>query len=139
MVLHKRLEFTTGGDTDIIDLTGDVSNIIRETGISSGLVHIFAPGSTAAITTVEYEDGLVRDIRQLMDELIPRGRDWAHNLTWGDGNGHSHLRASLFGPSLSVPIIDGLLILGTWQQVIFIDFDNRPRNRSIVVTLVGEE
>jgi secondary thiamine-phosphate synthase enzyme len=139
MVFHKRLEFETGGDAEIIDLTGDVSDIVRETGLDSGLVNIFAPGSTAGITTVEYESGLVRDIKQLMDELIPQNRDWAHNMTWGDGNGHSHLRASLFGPSLSVPIIDGRLVLGTWQQIIFIDFDNRPRNRSVVVTLIGEE
>jgi len=139
MVFHKRLEFRTGGDAEIIDLTGDVSDILRETGLDSGLVNIFAPGSTAGITTVEYESGLARDIRQLMDELIPQNRDWAHNMTWGDGNGHSHLRASLFGPSLSVPIIDGRLVLGTWQQIIFIDFDNRPRNRSVVVTLIGEE
>lgn len=139
MIVQKRIEFKTGGDTDIIDITGDVNDIIRKIEIDSGLVNIFAPGSTAGITTVEYEGGLVHDIKQLMNEIIPPDRDWAHNLTWGDGNGHSHLRASIIGPSLSVPIIDGHLILGTWQQIIFIDFDNRPRNRSVVVTLVGEE
>ncbi len=139
MIQHAEIEFATSGDTDVIDITGKVETLVRETDLRSGMVNLFVPGSTGALTTIEYEDALVRDLKVLLDELVPKNRDWAHNMTWGDGNGHSHLRASMFGPSLTVPIVNGKLVRGTWQQIVFLDFDNRSRQRRVIVTLMGEK
>ena len=138
MVHTGRLQLHTRGNADPHDLTGGVEQIVTQSGIRSGVVTIFTPSSTSALTTIEYEDGALADLRRALDEIAPPGRDYRHNSRWDDGNGHAHLRAALLGPSLSIPIVGGELALGTWQQVLFIDFDVRPRQREIVVQVVGE-
>lgn len=138
MVDTKEIKLNTQGDTDIIDITGRVESAVRDSGVSNGIVTVFVPGATGGITTVEYEPGLVKDLKRLFEEVASKKKDYAHNLRWGDGNGYSHVRASLLGPSLTIPFRDKELIRGTWQQVIFIDFDNRPRTRKIVVQIIGE-
>ncbi|MDP2217630.1 MAG: secondary thiamine-phosphate synthase enzyme YjbQ [Methanolobus sp.] len=132
------LEFDTKGDTDIIDVTSRVAGIVASSSIIDGTVLVFAPGSTAAITTLEYEPGLVSDLREALDRLVPQDMYYKHHEKWHDGNGHSHIRASLLGQSKSFPVIKGNILLGTWQQIIFIDLDNRPRSRKVVVQVCGE-
>lgn len=132
------LEVKSRGNTDIIDITGEVNRIIQESGISRGSVLVFVAGATGALSTIEYEPGLLKDLPELVEKLIPEKKEYYHNETWGDGNGHSHLRATFIGPSLTVPVNDQKMVLGTWQQVIFIDFDNRPRHRKIIVSVTGE-
>ncbi len=134
----KYVEVSSKGNTDVIDITGRVNSIVQQSGITSGSVLIFVAGATGALSTIEYEPGLLKDLPALMEKLIPEKMEYYHNETWGDGNGHSHLRATLVGPSLMVPVNDQQMILGTWQQIVFIDFDNRPRNRRIVVQVSGE-
>ena len=128
----------TSAKDEIIDLTGNVQDIVSKSGIDNGLACIFVAGSTAAVTTVEFEPGLVKDLKEAMDRLYPRGIDYEHHRRWGDGNGHSHVRAALVGPSLTVPIVDGRLLLGTWQQIVFLEFDNKPRSREVAVQIVGD-
>lgn len=137
-IIHERIERETKGDGDLIDLTAEVAQLLGGTGLSRGSVTLFVVGSTAAITTFEYEPGLVRDMRELYERLVPRKRGYAHDATWGDANGFSHLRAALQGPSLAVPFEDGALLLGTWQQLVLAEFDNRPRRRQVVVQIMGE-
>lgn len=132
------LSVRTSGDGDTIDLTPELSDGVRESGLESGVATLFIGGSTAALTTIEYEPGAVQDLNDVLEAIVPKHRDWRHHLRWGDHNGHSHVRAALLGPSLSVPFVDGRLTLGTWQQVVLIDFDDRPRSREVVVQLVGE-
>ena len=132
------IEFNTRGNADILDITQDISRALSDIGLSVGTVTLFSPSATSAVTTIEYESGCLSDIRRLFDEIVEPGRHYAHNARWGDGNGHSHVRAALIGPSLSVPFIDGRLTLGTWQQIIFIDFDNRARERRLVAQFIGE-
>ena len=120
------------------DITELLTRVIADSGLRSGILTVFCPSSTSALTTIEFESGAVRDLKRLLDEIVPPGREYAHNARWGDGNGHSHVRAALLGPSLSVPFVDGKLTLGTWQQVIHIDFDVRPRRRELVLQLIGE-
>lgn len=127
----------TSGETDIIDLTPQVADLLRETHLKSGEVLLFVPGSTASITTMEYEDGLINDLRRAIEKIAPRGIPYDHDRRWGDGNGYSHVRAALLGPSLVVPFEEGRLLLGTWQQIILLDFDNRPRNRRILLRIRG--
>ena len=134
----KIIELSTNGDCDVLDITKSVEGAVRESSISSGTVTVFVPGSTAGITTIEYESGAISDLREIFSKLVPENEFYAHNARWGDGNGHSHIRASLLGPSLSVPFQSSKLITGTWQQVILVDFDNRPRNREIILQIVGE-
>lgn len=131
------IEFATKGDADIIDITGEVSDAVSESGVTDGIVVVFAPGATGAVTTIEYESGLISDFKSMLERIAPQNITYAHNLRWGDGNGHSHVRASLLGPSLSVPLIGGRMQLGTWQQIIFVDLDNRPRDRKLIVQIVG--
>lgn len=138
MVGTYRIQIETGGDGDVLDLTPQVAEHVRESGVVSGIVTVFVPGSTAGITTVEYEPGLKKDLPEFFEKVIPRGKTYHHDATWGDGNGFSHVRAALVGPSLSVPISEGEMILGTWQQIVLLDFDNRPRKRKIVVQVSGE-
>jgi secondary thiamine-phosphate synthase enzyme len=138
MVETYGLQLETNGDGDVLDLTGEVTERVRESGISSGAVTVFVPGSTAGITTVEFEPGLRKDLPEFFEKIIPRGKTYHHDATWGDGNGFSHVRAALVGPSLTVPIAASKLILGTWQQIVLLDFDNRPRSRKIVVQVMGE-
>ncbi len=128
----------TSGSNDIVDLTQKVAEAVRESEIKDGTVLTFVPGSTAGITTIEYEPGLIRDIPELMEKLIPKGRTYHHDATWGDGNGFSHLRAALIGASFTCPLIGGKLCLGTWQQIVLLEFDNRARQREIVVQVSGE-
>jgi secondary thiamine-phosphate synthase enzyme len=137
-IFSERLQFATQGDCDIRDITEDVKKILSRSGIDSGLVTVFVPGSTGAITTLEYEPGLLEDLKVFFESILPIKRDYNHNAAWQDNNGHSHLRASLLGPSVSVPFSNHALTLGTWQQIIFIDFDCRHREREIVIQMIGE-
>ncbi|MHB8893872.1 MAG: secondary thiamine-phosphate synthase enzyme YjbQ [Candidatus Geothermincolia bacterium] len=137
-VARVTFQISTRGDADIVDVTSDVSEAIRRSGVQSGTVTVFVPGATASVTTVEYEPGLVEDLDELFERLVPQGHDYHHNKRWQDGNGHSHVRASLIGPSLTVPFTGGKMELGIWQQVIVIDFDNRARDREIVCQIIGE-
>jgi secondary thiamine-phosphate synthase enzyme len=128
----------TSGDSDLIDITGEVTKVLRDSGISSGIVTIFVPGSTAGVTTIEYEEGAVRDFQAAIERIAPKGIHYHHDARWGDGNGYSHIRASLLGPSLAVPFSSSKLLLGTWQQIVLIDFDNRPRTRRVLIQVLGE-
>ncbi|MBN1430266.1 MAG: YjbQ family protein [Anaerolineae bacterium] len=138
MVVTKELKLSTRGNADICDITGQVADLVRSSGLSDGIVTVFCPSATSGLTTIEYESGALSDLRRLFDEIVDPRRDYAHNARWGDGNGHSHVRASLLGPSLTVPFVAGDLTLGTWQQIIYIDFDNRSRQRRLVVQMLGE-
>jgi len=138
MVETQTILLSTRGHADCQDITGRLAKAISESGIRSGTVTVFCPSSTSALTTIEFEDGAVSDLRRLFDEIIPPSRDYSHNARWGDGNGHSHVRAALLGASLTIPFIEGELTLGTWQQVIHIDFDVRARQRELVLQLMGE-
>jgi secondary thiamine-phosphate synthase enzyme len=138
LVHTGRLRLNTRGNADPHDLTERVAEVVSGSGVREGTVTIFTPSSTSALTTIEYEDGALEDLRRALDEIAPPERDYRHNLRWNDGNGHAHLRAALLGPSLSIPVIDGRLTLGTWQQVLFLDFDVRPRQREVLVQVVGE-
>jgi secondary thiamine-phosphate synthase enzyme len=129
---------TTTGFCDIIDITAKVKEHIRREKVQSGLASLFVNGSTAALTTIEYEPGLIQDLKEFVEKHIPSNRRYHHDDRWNDDNGFSHLRASLFGPSLTIPIENSQPCLGTWQQVILLDFDNRPRTREIIVQLIGE-
>ena len=132
------IPLTTRGDADIQDITETVADLTRASGLENGTVTVFCPSATSALTTIEYESGCVSDLSRLFDEIVDPQREYAHNARWGDGNGHSHVRAALLGPSLTVPFVQGQLILGTWQQIIYVDFDNRARGRSLVVQIMGE-
>lgn len=137
-VITKHLKFATQGHTDIIDITEKVARCVEKSELRQGIVTVFVPGATGGITTVEYEPGLIEDLKNAFERLVSEKIEYAHNLRWKDGNGYSHVRASLLGPSLTIPLAKGSLQLGTWQQIIFIDFDNRPRNRELVVQIMGE-
>jgi len=128
----------TNGYCDVRDVTGTVAGLLERSGISDGTVTVFTPGSTAGVTTLEYEPGLLKDIPALFENLVPRGAAYAHDATWGDGNGFSHVRAALLGASLTVPVRSGKLLLGTWQQIVVIDFDNKSRRRKVIVQVMGE-
>ncbi|MFC1921942.1 secondary thiamine-phosphate synthase enzyme YjbQ [Chloroflexota bacterium] len=138
VVKTNTINLNTKGNADILDITDQVSRVVVESGLSNGVVTVFTPSATSGLTTIEYESGCISDLRRLFDEIIDPGRHYAHNARWGDGNGHSHIRAALFGPSFSVPFVNSRLTLGTWQQIIFIDFDNRSRQRELVIQLIGE-
>ena len=137
-VESKRFAVATKGDTEIIDISNRVATALRESKLQEGTLTVFVPGSTASLSTLEYEPGLVSDVQHAFDRLAPRNFAYAHDARWGDGNGHAHVRATLVGPSLSIPFSKGEMLLGTWQQIVLIDFDNRPRNRELIVQLVGE-
>lgn len=137
-VKTESINLSTNGNADIIDITEAVNSHISESGINNGIVTIFSPSATSAITTIEYESGCVSDFKRLFDEIIPQNRDYSHNLKWGDGNGHSHVRAALLKASLTVPFVEKRLTLGTWQHIIFLDFDNRSRRRELVLQMMGE-
>ena len=126
------------GNTDIHDITHELVRLVLESGLASGTVTVFCSSSTSGLTTIEFEPGAVSDLKRMFEELVPSNRDYAHNDTWDDGNGHSHMRASLLGPSLTIPFVEKTLTLGTWQQVIYVDFDIRPRHRELVVQIMGE-
>ena len=137
-IFTAKLTQKTQGFCDIIDITAKVQDLVKKEKIQRGQATLFVSGSTAALTTIENESGLVQDLKEFVEKLIPSDRKYHHDERWGDDNGFSHLRASLFGPSLAVPIENGRPLLGTWQQVVLLDFDNRPRTREIIVQLIGE-
>ena len=139
MVIHTaKLVEKTQGHCDIINITAKVQEQLEREKVRRGLATLFVSGSTASLTTIEYESGVLKDLKELLEKLIPSNRRYHHDDHWGDDNGFSHLRASLLGPSLQIPIEDGRLLLGTWQQIVLLDFDNRPRTREIVVQIMGE-
>ena len=134
----KKISVTTKGRNDLVDITSDVARNLSESGLKEGNVLIFAPGSTAGITTIEYEPGLIQDYPEFFEKIIPSNTVYHHDETWHDANGYSHIRASLQGASLTVPFYESKLMLGTWQQIIFIDFDNRSRNRNVILQFTGK-
>jgi len=134
-VQNHQIVVQTTDRTDIIDLTQLVSNAIEKEPVNNGAVTLFIPGSTAALTTIEFESGVINDLKKAIDRMAPENIFYEHNERWGDGNGYSHIRASIFGPSLHIPVLDGKMTLGTWQQIVLLDFDNRPRQRHIVVQI----
>jgi len=127
----------TGGGTDVIDITPEVESRIASSGVKDGSVLLFVSGSTAALTTIEYESGAIEDLRQAIERMAPRGMPYRHDQRWGDGNGYAHVRAALLGPSMTIPVKGGRMLLGTWQQIVVLDFDNRPRRREIQVQITG--
>ena len=138
MVKTGSIRLNTKGNADVHDITPQVARVVRDSEVKNGIVTIFCPSSTSALTTIEYESGCISDLRRLFEEIIPQNREYAHNARWHDGNGHSHIRAALLGPSLTVPFVEGDLALGTWQQVIYVDFDVRSRHRELVLQIIGE-
>jgi secondary thiamine-phosphate synthase enzyme len=139
MVITRELHLRTRGGYDVQDITTQVARAVQESKLAAGIVTIFCPGSTGGLTTIEFEDGVVADLQQVLDEITPPDRAYRHHLHWHDDNGHSHIRAALMGPSLTVPFVDGALTLGTWQQIVFCDFDTSPRSRTLVVQIIGEK
>lgn len=137
-VRTESISLSTKGNAEIHDITDQITDAVSKSTLKDGAVTIFCPSSTSGLTTIEYENGALSDLRRLFDEIIPANREYAHNERWHDGNGHSHVRAALLGPSITIPFVDGKLTLGTWQQVIYIDFDNRSRQRKLVIQLIGE-
>jgi len=139
MVVTKKIQVSTNGNSEVLDITPQAVKAVAESGVPAGTATLFVVGSTAAITTTEYEPGLAKhDIKTAFEKIAPQNARYEHEETWHDDNGHSHVRASLLGPSLTVPIVDGKLTLGTWQQIILIDFDTRPRTRQVICQIVGE-
>ena len=137
-VVTRSIHLRTQGDADIINITEEVAAAVSDAGLQDGTVTIFSPSATSSLTTIEFEPGCLSDLRRLFDEIVDPERHYAHNARWGDGNGHSHVRAALMGPSITVPFVDGRLTLGTWQQIIFVDFDTRPRERELVAQVMGD-
>lgn len=138
MIITRELPLHTRGGYDVQDITGEVERALKDSNLRAGTVTVFCPGSTGALTTVEFESGMIADLKKVLDEVTPPDRDYRHHKRWGDDNGHSHIRAALIGPSLTVPFVDGSLTLGTWQQIVFCDFDTRPRERRLVMQFMGE-
>lgn len=136
-LLYERLVCQTSGHTDIIDITHEVEDVVRSSGVTNGTVFLFISGSTAALTTIEYESGVVNDLKKAIDRIVPDIIPYEHDRRWGDGNGYSHVRAALIGASLTVPFREGSMLLGTWQQIVVLDFDNRPRKREIQIQISG--
>jgi secondary thiamine-phosphate synthase enzyme len=138
MTWGETLQLRTGGFSDIIDVTPQIRAVLSRSGITDGIITVSAIGSTASVTTIEYEPALVEDLRAKLEQLVPSTEPSRHSQTWGDDNGFSHLRASLMGPSVTIPVSGGSPVLGTWQQIVFIDHDNRPRKRDIFVQCIGD-
>ena len=138
MIQTYTIEKKSTGKTDIFDITGELEQHLKDADIEEGYVVVFVPGSTAGLTTIEFEGGVINDLSQAIERLLPRNIHYDHDARWGDGNGYSHVRAAIMGPSLYIPVIGGQLTLGTWQQVVLCDFDNRPRTRRVIVQISGE-
>ena len=138
MIFSETISLSTEGFSDILDITHHVDAVIGRSKIENGLVTVFCPGSTGAVTTIEYESGVLRDLQKAIEKIVPSNIPYEHDRRWGDGNGFSHVRAALMKPSLTIPLIKRRLTLGTWQQIVFIDFDNRRRERDILVQVMGE-
>ena len=137
-VYYDEVYIKTKGEVDIIDITKDVQSIVSKSKIKNGIACVFIPGSTGCITTIEYEPGLKKDLPKILQRIAPKGEHYEHHETWHDDNGHSHVRAALLGPSLSVPVVEGQMMLGTWQQIILVDFDTRARTRTVICQIIGE-
>jgi len=137
-VKTKQLSIRTRGEGDILDLTDAVADAVAETKLKNGIATVFVPGSTGALTTVEYEPGLLKDLPDMLERVAPKGLMYEHEKRWHDGNGHSHVRASLIGPSLTVPFVNGRLTLGTWQQIVFLELDVHSRSRNLIIQIIGE-
>jgi len=137
-VLSETIQLHSKGEGDIIDMTTQLSTIVKESKIKNGTLTIFVSGSTAAVTTIEYEPGLVHDFPEMLSRIVPKEIEYEHDNTWHDGNGHSHVRSSLIGPSITIPIIQGKLTLGTWQQVVLLELDTRSRNRTVILQIMGK-
>ncbi len=138
MIQTSALELQTQGNGHMINITEAVAEAIRASGLTDGIVTVFCPSATSGVTTIEYESGAVADFQRMWDEIADPAREYRHNLRWQDGNGHSHVRAALLGPSITIPFVEGQMTLGTWQQIVYIDFDNRARQRRLVVQMMGE-
>lgn len=138
MIFNEEIRFDSRGDGEIVDLTGQIAEKIKSSGLNAGTVTVFTPSATSAITTIEYESGLLQDLPEFFQKIIPSEISYKHDQTWHDGNGYAHLRAALVGPDITVPFIAGEMTLGTWQQIVFLDFDNRARNRKVIVQIIGE-
>ncbi|MDI6916663.1 MAG: secondary thiamine-phosphate synthase enzyme YjbQ [Thermoplasmatales archaeon] len=138
MNYSETISFNTKGEIEIVNVTDNVARIVKKSGIKNGIGCVFVPGSTGAITTIEYEPGLLQDLPEALERLFPKNIEYRHHETWHDGNGHSHVRASVIGPGLTVPIKNGNLTLGTWQQIVFVELDVRKRKREIIVQIIGE-
>ena len=138
MVATQNFQISTNGQGDVRDLTRQVADAVSRSGMRSGIVTVFAVGSTAGMTTIEFEAGAIEDLNAVFEQLAPREGEYRHHLRWGDDNGSSHVRAAMVGPSLTVPFVDGAIVLGTWQQIVLLEFDTRARSREVVVQIVGE-
>jgi len=138
MIFSETISLSTKGFCDIIDMTHHVIAVLERSGMENGLLTVFCPGSTGAVTTIEYESGVLKDLQRAIEKIAPSNIPYDHDRRWGDGNGFSHVRAALMKPSFTIPLIKGRLALGTWQQIVFIDFDNRRRDRNILVHVIGE-
>lgn len=137
-IINEKIILNTQGNPDLVDITAKIKDALKSTGLKKGNITVFIVGSTAAITTFEYEPGVIKDMNELYDKLIPKNKHYSHDDTWGDANGFSHLRAALQGPSLVIPFDSGKPMLGTWQQIVLAEFDNRPRERQVVIQIIGE-
>ena len=138
MVATQNFQISTNGQGDVRDVTRQIADAVSRSGMRSGIVTVFAVGSTAGMTTVEFEGGAIEDLNAVFEQLAPREGEYRHHLRWGDDNGSSHVRAAIVGPSLTVPFVDGAIVLGTWQQIVLLEFDTRARSREVVVQIVGE-
>ena len=137
-VTTKQLSINTLGEDDIVDITEDVAQAVIESSLKNGVVTVFVPGSTGALTTIEYEPGLLKDLPNILERMAPKRLEYEHERRWHDGNGHSHVKASIIGPSLTVPFVNGRLTLGTWQQIVFLELDIHSRNRQLILQIIGE-
>ena len=135
--MQQSIKLKSKGNTDIMDITNQVQEILTKSKITLGIINLFVIGSTAALTTIEYEPGLIKDLKQVFEKIAPENKEYFHNEKWGDSNGHSHIRASLLKPDLTLSFQENKLLLGTWQQIVLIDFDNRPREREVIVTIIN--
>ena len=138
MIYTDTIKIDTKGFGDTIDITRTVAKIADKSKINNGIATVFCPGSTGTITTIEYESGVIKDLQETLEKIAPSDTEYEHNIRWGDGNGFAHVRAAIMKPSISIPLIDGRLALGTWQQIVFIDFDNKDRHRTVIVQIMGE-
>ena len=139
MVKTGSIQLSTRGNAHMQDITSEIETLVRQSDLTSGTVTVFCPSSTSGVTTIEFESGCVSDLERLFDEIVPQNKEYQHHLRWHDGNGHSHVRAALLGPSITIPFVQQSLTLGTWQQVIYIDFDNKSRQRELVVQMIGDK
>ncbi|MBW2554113.1 MAG: YjbQ family protein [Deltaproteobacteria bacterium] len=136
-IVHNVISFNTSSETDIIDITSEVEDMVQSSGIENGNLLLFISDSTASLTTIEYESGVINDLKRAIEKIAPQGIQYEHDSRWGDGNGYSHVRAALLGASLNIPVRESRLLLGTWQQIVLLDFDNRPRKRDVQVQILG--